>query len=492
MSRGRLLSPGVAFFLLLAVTRLTFADTPPAKDPPSPTRAFRTAWALSEVVLDNHVAPPTRQEMFLGAAQGLLAAADVPAPADLSRRVSGLATQEQFAALLADLWPRSGDPQKLESAVVGGLLEKVPGSPHFFLPRDQTVRDQISGNRYVGTGIQIRLHAEEKVVQIVTPFRGGPAHKAGARPGDLILEVDGKTTRDRTLSEVIEMLRGKEGSEVSVVVQQPGADEKRTLKMVRSVVPFENVFGFRRAADDSWVYRIDASGPVAYAAVRSLTSSTLHELRQLEKRLKAEGAEALVLDLRSNPGGELEHAALVADGLLDGGTLWKTRDRDGREKEVKADRDCLFRDLPLAVLVSRQTGPGITQVAGALQDNGRALVVGEPARADGYVRSRIDFAGGASQLELRTAILVRAKAPKPLARDEELPEDAPPAWVVVPDHPVASTTKQREALDEWLHYKDFTELPKGVRDEAPEDPQLAKAVEVLREALKSKGTEKSR
>jgi carboxyl-terminal processing protease len=486
MSRGRLPFRGVAFFLLLALTHLSAAETPP------PARASRTAWTLSEVVLDNHVTPPTRQEMFLGAARGLLAAADVPAPADLSRRVSGLATEEQFAALLADLWPRSGDPQRLESAVAAGLLEKVPGSAHFFLPRDLSVRDQVSGNRYVGTGIQVRLHQEEKVVQIVTPFRGGPAHRAGARPGDLILEVDGKTTRGHTLAEVVEMLRGNEGSEVSVVVRQPDADEKRTLKMVRSVVPFENVFGFRRAADDSWVYRIDPSGPVAYAAVRSLTSSTLHELRQLEKRVKAEGAGALVLDFRSNPGGALEHAALVADGLLDGGTLWKTRDRDGREKEVKADRDCLFRDLPLAVLVGPQTGPGMTQVAAALQDNGRAVVVGEPARADGYVRTRVDYAGGASQLELPTAVLVRAKAPKQPAGEDQLPGDAPPTWVVVPDQPVASTAKQREALEEWLHYKDFTELPRGVRDEAPEDPPLARAVEVLRAALQGKGSEKSR
>src|SRR5262249_13842514 len=161
-----------------------------------------------------------------------------------------------------------------------------------------TVVQQISGNRYIGTGVQLRFDDKRKLVKIVVPFRRGPARKAGARPGDLIIKVNDVATKGMSLEKVVTLLRGDEGTKVTVEVRQPGAKQTRTLQMTRSVVPFDSVYGYRRASEEDWKFRPDATAPIAYLWVKAINSSTLHDLRKLERRLKAEGARALVLDLR--------------------------------------------------------------------------------------------------------------------------------------------------------------------------------------------------
>src|SRR5262249_6136911 len=150
---------------------------------------------------------------------------------------------------------------------------------------------------------------------------------------------------------VVAMLRGPEGSSLTIVVRQPGAAETRTLKMTRAVVPLDSLFGFRRAGEEDWNYGVDPEARIAYVWVKAIKASTLHELRQVERRLQADGMRALVLDFRFSRGeGRLHDAGLVADGLLDGGLMWTARDPHYPAKAWRADRDCLFRDWPLVVL----------------------------------------------------------------------------------------------------------------------------------------------
>src|SRR5262249_48535534 len=150
--------------------------------------------------------------------------------------------------------------EELESAVLAGLLSAVPGEG-MFLPTDQAkAMEASSANRYVGIGIQVRVHPEEKLPQIVTPVGKGPARKGGIEPDDLIVEVDGKSTRDVRLGKVVEWLRGEEGSTFTMVVRAPGSDKTRTLKFTRTVVPFESVMGYRRMPEDAWEFRMEPQG----------------------------------------------------------------------------------------------------------------------------------------------------------------------------------------------------------------------------------------
>jgi C-terminal peptidase prc len=443
--------------------------------PRKPTPFAQRLWAIMDLVQQKHPEPPPRGDMILGAAQALYKATKQSPPDDLKDRVARLHSSEQLGAFLQDAWPKPADAPRtevLQAAVLDGLLSTLPGSGVFLPPDQAKAVEANSANRYVGIGIQVRVHPEEKVPQIVTPVGKGPARKGGIEPGDLILQVDGKSTRDVPLAKVVEWLRGDEGTSFTMVVRAPGADKSRTLKFTRTVVPFDSVLGYRRAPEDGWEFRIDPQGPIAYVRLEQLRSSTPHELRQVERRLRAEGARAVVLDLRNGGGGDLHNGTLVAAALLDGQPMWSLRGADKQVQVCRAGRECQFRGWPMAVLINDQVDATEGAVAAALQDNGRAVLVGEPTRNGGFVNTLVLLPDGEGALSIRTGRLERT------AKDR--------SWPVRPDQVVPLTKEQREAVGKWLTAKTRLEKPGSAADKAPADPQLDKAVELLRAALKNK------
>jgi carboxyl-terminal processing protease len=463
-------------FVLLLVMGVPAATGAEGKGRGDPEALARRLWAITEVVLENHIDPPARQEMLLSAAKALARASGQTAPAGISRPVSRVVTEKDWVALVKKRWPRSA--RTAGPAALEALLRSVPGRASLLPPQGREQFAVTSANRYVGTGIQIKLDPKRKLTQIVVPLRRGPARRAGARPNDLIVRINGKSAKGLSIQKVVELIRGEEGTPVTLDVRQPGSQQLRTLKMIRSVVPFENVLGYRRRSEEEWNYRVARDAPIAYVWVKSVTASTLHELRQVERKLKAQGVRALVLDLRfCFTSGSVQQAALLADGLLDGGVLWRLRDAHGKVKEYPADRECLFRGWPLAVLVNGAVADMVPQmVAAALQDNRRAVLVGEKTRGEGFANRMVTVPGSKEVLVLRTKAIERAgKKPR--------------GWGVVPDHLIPMTKEQRKALEKWLVQKDLPELPPGTTDAPPADPQLAKAVKLLRAALeKSKKT----
>jgi carboxyl-terminal processing protease len=318
--------------------------------------------------------------------------------------------------------------------------------------------------------------AETHMPQFVTPFRRGPAHRAGIKPGDLLVKVDGKSTKGISLEDTANWVRGPEGTPVSVVVRQPKSTEERTYQIVRGVIPIETVVGYRRAGGDlDWHYEIDPSAPIGYIAVTALHSSTPHELRQAEGRLKAERARALVIDLRfAGAATPLHQAEMVGENLVGGGLMWRVHDAQDQVKEVRSSRECLFRDWPMVILIGEETvDPMAKALAAALHDNGRAVLVGETPKMDEYLKTQLDLPGDLGGVMLRTARLERP------ARDH--------GWPLEPDHTVPSTSVQRATIEKWLNDKNLVELPAGMTDQPPEDPQLARAVEILKADLKKTG-----
>ncbi len=463
--------------LPLLFTVALLAAPAAADEPKSAALAYRL-WAVSDAVLEQHVNPPSRQEMLLAVVRAL--ASEQPA-GDLARRVSAVTTEEQFAKLLDELHlPLERVPGDV---AVGALLTAVPGQPPFLPAGNLRALEQIGNNRYVGTGIQIRFDAKEELTQIVAPFPGGPARKAGAKPGDLIVAVDGVEMKGKKLQEVVDRLRGEEGTKVSMAVRQPGEKETRTLDMVRSVVPFETAVGCRRTGEESWEFRPDSSEAVGYVRVLNVTSSTASELTRLEPRLREEGAKALVLDLRTAQATQFQPLLLLADALLDGGVMWKVRDGRNQVKEYKADRDCAFRGWPMAVLVDAETDPMTLLLAAALQDAGRAVVVGEEStRPAGWVTSLVKFGDGQGGTMLRSGIVERPEKAVPRDRPIRLADALAGGWSLRPDHQVTMTRQQKEAVAEHHAIQDRLQTDGG---KAPDDPQLAKARAVLLDALKA-------
>jgi carboxyl-terminal processing protease len=438
-----------------------------AEEPAAPLA--RRVWVITEAVLRNHIQPPSREAMLLAATKALLAKAGTTAPEDLSRRVAEVATADDLAALFQGFWPPSDkvSADDLQKATVEALLKSLPGGGHLMDATEERVAEQVNANRYVGIGIQIAKPEGEKFSRIQLPFARGPAHRAGGRPGDLILSVNGVSMEGVPLREVVEAIRGPEGTACVMEVRQPDEKDARTLQMTRGVVPFETILGYRRLDDERWDFRPQGELPIAYVRVGSMTSSCLHELRQIEPKLQAEGCRALVLDLRWSGGSTVANAALLADGLLDGGVLWRTTNLKKQTREYTADRDCLFRGWPVAVLVNDPMPPGAILVAAALQDNRRAILVGETKSTEhaGFLREPVRLPDSQGTLLIYTGRVTRPSGD----------------WTLRPNHVAGLPAGHLKAVQQWNARQD---QPKGnAGEKPPEDPQLARAVEILKAEL---------
>ncbi len=227
----------------LAVMLIASAARSEAPSPKSAvTAAARRAWTITDVVLEQDIEPPARQQMLLHGIRALLRQTPERTVPNLAARVSTVTTPEQFAALLSEVWPVDEKETKIKDeerehllfhGLFGWRQSDGPDGSAYLSPRKRKDYEMFAGNRYVGTGIQIRKNDKEKLTQIVIPFPGGPARKAGARPGDLIVAVDDENMEGRSLVEVIKRLQGEEGTYVSMTVRQPGESKTRRLPMVR-------------------------------------------------------------------------------------------------------------------------------------------------------------------------------------------------------------------------------------------------------------------
>jgi carboxyl-terminal processing protease len=203
----------------------------------------------------------------------------------------------------------------------------------------------------------------------------------------------------------------------------------------------------------------------------------LHELRQAERRLRSEGGRSVVLDLRFSDGNaDLHPAQIVAGSLVNRRVLWRVRDARGGLQEPRSGSEVLFRDWPMAVLVNAETTSTAAQaVVAALQDAGRAVIVGQRTRGEGYVSSLLPLPEGRFSLVLRTGRLERCVKGR--------------GWPVEPDHVVTQDKAGASAVSKWLRAKERSELPADA-DRPPVDPQLARAVELLKAKAGKEGREK--
>ena len=442
----------------------------------TPEALAHRMWIITEAVLENHFNPPARQTMLLASLQTLVNGDNSSRVYNLSRRVSNVTTEEQWTKLLRENWSKAAGekipPANRMQVMLEGLSSSVPGGVTLLDPVVLKVVEQTAGNRYVGTGIQIAFDQKEKLTQVRLAFRNGPAYRAGMKTDDFIVAVDGVKTHGMSIRQVIDLIRGDEGTPVTIAVRQPNSKETRSLKMIRSVVPFETVVGHRRASEDGWSFRIDPAAPIAYLQLKSLTSSIVHELRQKEAQLRAEGFHAVILDMRFNAGGSIHEAALLADALLDGGVIWRTRDAKDQVKEVQADRDCLFRDWPVAVLVNDRVVHASDAVARAWQDKHRVLIVGERSEGECYMNGRVPLPEGQGELLIRTGLVERVGP-------------VPSGGGIKPDHQLSLTKEQARSLNAWFAKQEQPFKPGNANEPAPEDPQLVKAIEALKAALKT-------
>jgi carboxyl-terminal processing protease len=411
-----------AIAVIFVVSEAVQADQPaPATAPQHSTEFARRITEITDVVLEHHLDPPTRQQMIASGFKSLYKAAGLPIPNGLSRRVSALSAPEQLATFVTETWPRSNDNSsnaaKYETAFMDGILASVPGGARLFSAKDRKVEEQFKGNRYVGIHITLGMDEEAKLPRMAEVFEGGPADRAGAKAGDLIEQINGVDTKGVELRDVVDRLRGEEGTDVAINVRQPNESRSRTMKITRGKLPHSTISGVRKRPDGSWDGQLDGSAPIAYFRISEISASTPHELRKLARQLEDQGGWGVVLDLRGLGGTSLHEAVLLADSLLAGGVIGRVQTAQ-REVIYHADPDALLRKSPLVVLIDQTTSGTAEWLAAALQDNHRAILVGAPTNSTmyaisqtsgsrGVVRSMVAIGDGSWSIELPTGRLER-------------------------------------------------------------------------------------
>lgn len=248
----------------------------------------------------------------------------------------------------------------------------------------------IDGN-FVGLGVELK--SDPRGLKLVGVLKGGPAHDAGLKVGDRITDIDGKPVAGLDLDAAANRLQGTEGSAVEIVIlKSSGASE--TLRLVRRPVEVRSVAEARL---------VDRAAGIAYVQLTGFQKSSTDEMRAAIAQLEREGMRSLILDLRGNPGGLLNIAVELADRFLDRGVIVTTRGRSlGQSAIYRAKSDGAWT-MPVIVLVDHDSASASEILAGALQENGRAVVVGDRSYGKGSVQSIFPLRSVSAGLKLTTA-----------------------------------------------------------------------------------------
>ena len=285
-----------------------------------------------------------------------------------------------------------------EKDLVYGAIEGMVGrlDPHSQFMRPEVFRalkEETSGE-FDGVGLELTMKDDQLVV--ISPIADAPGERAGILPGDRILRIDGAPTRDVPLSEAIRRMKGSPGSKIALEIMRDGFSSPQTLTLARDRVRTQSV---------EWRV-LDAERGYVLAKVKTFQDRTDSALKKGLDGARAQlGGEirGLVLDLRNDPGGLLEQAVRVADRFLREGVVVSTEGRGRRNVEVeRAHAKDTEPAYPMIVLVNRGTASASEIVAGALQDHGRALILGTQTFGKGSVQSVIDLEDG-SGLKLTVA-----------------------------------------------------------------------------------------
>lgn len=284
-------------------------------------------------------------------------------------------------------------PAQLYDKAVDGMLYELHDPHSTFLSRERLAKlTESTTGQYAGLGIQIDVR--DGWITVVAPLPGTPAERAGIQTGDRIVEIESKSTRDWTVDEATKILRGLPGSKVSFMVERPGVGERMPFTLER------------RAIHVRAVQRVTMLAPGAgYLDVNVFSDSSTDEVAAAVDSLKAMGMQALIIDLRGNPGGLLDEGVAMSDLFLDEGkAIVRTRGRTPDANQTFVDRAAQkWPTLPIILLVNEGSASAAEILAGALQDHDRAVLVGRTTYGKGSAQSVFPVpAGGA--LKLTTAL----------------------------------------------------------------------------------------
>ena len=285
----------------------------------------------------------------------------------------------------------SVDSQKLINGAIKGMVSSL--DPHSAFMTKEEYQELMMDTKGSFTGVGIEITIKEDVLTVVSPIEGTPAYRAGIKAGDKIVKIGENLTKNMTMMDAVKLIRGPKGTEVVLTILRSGEDKLMTFTITRDVIPLRSVRHF------------ELDPEIGYARVSNFRSNTAEDLAEALEKLEKGGAlKGLILDLRNNPGGLLIQAVKVSDLFLEDGIIVTTKGKDeSQSMSMPAHNEDIQRDYPIIVLVNGGSASAAEIVAGALQDNKRALILGTRTFGKGSVQTILPLSDG-SGLRLTTAL----------------------------------------------------------------------------------------
>jgi len=399
-----------------------------------------------------------------------------------SPKVSALSTDiyedlkifSDVLGLLQKEYVEETNSKDLVYGAVKGMLETLDPHSAFMPPSVYKEMQEETKGRFEGLGIEIT--SKEGVLTVVSPIEDTPAFRAGIQAGDQILKIDGESTKNLTLMDSVKRLRGPRGTKVTITIMREGLSKPREFTLTRDVIPIRSVR-----------YEL-MEKEYGYIRLSQFQEKTEGEFDKALKALESESKGAikgLILDLRNNPGGLLDQAVKVSDRLIESGLIVSMEGRrEDQKMKFYAHPQGTIARYPLIILVNGGSASASEIVAGAVQDHGRGILVGTQTFGKGSVQTIFPMKDG-SGLRLTTAryftpngrsIQAKGILPdvivKPALPEEEkiVPPPKPPALPAEKDlerHLMDNKEKEKTKKEE-------------VKEKKPSDPQLERALELLK------------
>lgn len=346
------------------------------------------------------------------------------------------------------------DPQQLTDGAMRGLMSALdPYSAYLTVNQMQTYEDQLAG-KLVGIGVEVAVTSDNQT--ILTPLPGSPAEQAGLLAGDRLVSVDGEAAGDLTVFAIHALLAGAPKSHVALVVERVDSDEPKHFDVERVPFKSDSVRGHTRG-DNGWHWLVAEDSPIAHIKIADFGESMMDQFNTALEQCERDGAKAIVLDLRNNPGGLVTQAIQLVDRFVGKSDLpiLTIQAQQGALTRYAATDDATDLSIPLVVLVNHYSASAAEIVAGSLQDLGRATVVGEQSFGKGSVQYVRKLEGGGA-VRLTSAYY---QLPKGRVVHRALYEKDHTQWGILPDVNI------------------------GNHSPTENDEQLTKAIELLQNSL---------
>jgi carboxyl-terminal processing protease len=280
--------------------------------------------------------------------------------------------------------------KKLIYGAIKGMVKAL--DPHSSFMEPDVYKELMIETKGSFSGVGIEITIKDDILTVVSPIEGTPAFEAGIKAGDQIIMVEDKPTKDLVIMEAVKLIRGEKGTKVKLIIRREGVKDPIDFLITRDVIPIKSVRSLLLPFD------------IGYIRISTFQGQTDEELSKTLKELtKEKELKGLILDLRNNPGGLLSQAISVADKFLGSGVIVSIKGRDEKEEKTVAHKNKIDSDYPMIVLVNGGSASASEIVAGALQDNKKALILGTKTFGKGSVQALYTLSDG-SGLRLTSAV----------------------------------------------------------------------------------------